>query len=257
MLQGGVRQLKRRTAGGARLRSSTLVLREDPDLAEQLTADQFEPALPSSAAAVLTVDGAGGWRPPLPSNPAGWLGYLVLDGMLARKVTLERTTCTELLGPGDILEPWQRDTEIDATYPPLVEFEVLAATRLAMLDRGFAFRMARWPEIASAVNARLVERVRSLTYLLAACGRVGVAERLELVLRHFADRWGRVTSEGVVVELPGVTHELLATQVGAARPSVTTALGGLERLGRIRRISSGTWLLGHPMGSAIAVPAAA
>lgn len=188
----------------------------------------------------------GRWAPPLPSHPEGWVGYLILDGMLARRVTLQGTTWTELLGPGDILKPWQRNTELYATYPPSVDFDVLTPSRLAVLDRGFALRMAAWPEVASAANGRLVERVRSLTYLLAICGRVGVAERLELMLRHFADRWGWVTPDGVVVNLPGVTHELLASQVGAARPSVTTALGELRRRGEIRRVTAGTWLLSHP-----------
>jgi CRP/FNR family cyclic AMP-dependent transcriptional regulator len=111
-------------------------------------------------------------------------------------------------------------------------------------------RMADWPEVTAAVSARLVERTRSLTYALAICGRVGVAERLILTLRHLADRWGRVTRDGVVLEVPGMTHEMLASQVGAARPSVTTALGELHRRGEIRRLGPGTWLLRHPGATA-------
>lgn len=256
MLEDGVRQLHRPRSDGANLSTPTLVLREDADLADQLPAESLEAAIASSAAAVMSVE-RGDWSPPVPSRPAGWLGYLILEGMLARKVTVEGTTWTELLGPGDILLPWKRDTELDATFPPSVSFEVLAHVRIAMLDRGFATRMAPWPEVASAASARLVERVRSLTYLLATCGRVGVAERLGLMLRHFADRWGRVTPEGVVVDLPGVTHELLASQVGAARPSVTTALGGLQRRGEIRRTGPGRWLLSHPSSGAVSLPAAA
>jgi hypothetical protein len=225
--------------------SPTLLLREDAGLAEQLPPDRLDEALASSAAAVISVE-RGPWAPPLPPHPEGWLGYLVLDGMLVRRVTLAGTTWAELLGPGDLLEPWQRDIEIEATYPPSVAFDVLAPARLAVLDRGFAVRMAPWPEVASAAAGRLVERVRSLTYLLAVCGRVGVAERLELMFRHFGDRWGRMTPDGVSVHLPGVTHELLATQIGAARPSVTTALGELQRRGKIRRTGPGCWLLSHP-----------
>ena len=256
MLQDGVRPLHRSRSRGADLAAQTLVLREDVDFAEQLPAETLEAAIASSAAAVMAVE-PGCWSPPVPSRPAGWLGYLVLEGMLARRVTVEGTTWTELLGPGDILLPWQRNTELDATFPPSVSFEVLARVRIAMLDRGFAMRMAAWPEIASTASARLVERVGSLTYLLAACGRVGVADRLGLMLRHFGDRWGRVTPEGVVVDLPGVTHELLASQVGAARPSVTTALGRLQRSGEIRRTGPGRWLLSHPSPGVTSLPAAA
>ncbi|HEU0024685.1 MAG TPA: Crp/Fnr family transcriptional regulator [Thermoleophilaceae bacterium] len=222
----------------------TLVLREDPGLGEQLHPARLEAAVPSSVAAVLAIE-RGSWEPPLPARPAGWLGFLVLDGLFARRVTLHGTTWTELLGPGDVLEPWQRDREINSSCPPIVRFELLAPGRVAVLDRGFMVRMADWPEVTAAVSARLVERTRSLTYALAICGRVGVAERLVLTLRHLADRWGRVTRDGVVLELPGMTHEMLASQVGAARPSVTTALGELHRRGEARRLGPGSWLLRH------------
>jgi hypothetical protein len=57
----------------------------------------------------------------------------------------------------------------------------------------------------------------------------------------FADRWGRVTPEGIVIRLR-LTHATLAELAGASRPSVSTALGRLERTGRLRRTPTG-WLL--------------
>ena len=59
---------------------------------------------------------------------------------------------------------------------------------------------------------------------------------------QLAERWGHVDRDGIAVSLP-LTHELLAKLVGAARPSVTTALGRLaerellQRTGDVWRLS--------------------
>ena len=47
----------------------------------------------------------------------------------------------------------------------------------------------------------------------------------------------------IVIDLP-LTHELLAKLVGAARPSVTTALGGLADRGLVAR-DGRAWVLSH------------
>jgi CRP-like cAMP-binding protein len=59
---------------------------------------------------------------------------------------------------------------------------------------------------------------------------------------HFADRWGRMTRDGARISLP-VTHSVLASVVGARRPSVTTALGRLQEQRLIERLPDGAWLL--------------
>jgi CRP/FNR family transcriptional regulator, cyclic AMP receptor protein len=223
-------------------RGRTNVLEADPGLGDRLDLAQFDHALQSSVAATLSID-TGPWAAPDSQRPAGWLGMLVLDGMLSRRVTVAGRGWTELIGAGDLIQPWVRSRETEAAVPVEAEWCVLTPTTLAVLDRNFVLRMAPWPEVIAAATERLVERMRSLTYALAVCGRIGVAERLVLTLRHFADRWGRVTAEGIMIELPGVTHEVLAGQVGAARPSVTTALGELRERGLVRQLPNGGWLL--------------
>ena len=59
---------------------------------------------------------------------------------------------------------------------------------------------------------------------------------------HLSERWGRVTAEGVRLELP-LTHEVLAELVGAQRPTVTTALSRLARRGELVRVAGRSWLL--------------
>jgi CRP/FNR family cyclic AMP-dependent transcriptional regulator len=68
---------------------------------------------------------------------------------------------------------------------------------------------------------------------------------LLLLLWHLADRWGRVTPDGVRVAL-GVTHQTLADLVAARRPSVTTALQQLARQGLLGRDGDAWLLLGDP-----------
>lgn len=89
---------------------------------------------------------------------------------------------------------------------------------------------------------RLVLRSRRLLFQLTLLSVPQITERIELVLWHFADRWGRVTPDGTVLDLP-VSHELLAQVVASRRPSVTTALGALRKRGRIRRDGGGCWVL--------------
>jgi hypothetical protein len=68
-----------------------------------------------------------------------------------------------------------------------------------------------------------------------------------------ADRWGRVTLDGVVVPVR-LTHDMIGRLVGAHRPSVTTALSELSRAGRISRLPDGWLLRGDPPSAAIARP---
>ena len=60
---------------------------------------------------------------------------------------------------------------------------------------------------------------------------------------HLADRWGHVSPEGVVLELPRLTHEMIARMVAARRPSVTTGIRRLRELGVIEVRSRGRWVL--------------
>jgi CRP/FNR family transcriptional regulator, cyclic AMP receptor protein len=66
-----------------------------------------------------------------------------------------------------------------------------------------------------------------------------------MILWHFAERWGRVTPDGVVLRLH-LTHDLLAGIVGARRPPVTSALSSLAQKGLVRREDEGTWVLAGP-----------
>jgi CRP/FNR family cyclic AMP-dependent transcriptional regulator len=218
------------------------ILEEDSDLCDRLPADQQARATADGVARVQMLD-VGMWdEPDDPENHRDGFGLLVLDGMLARRVTLGRFDCTELLGQGDLLRPWNFSGASLSSVPSKVTWNVVEPVRLAALDRRFALTIAPWPEVTASLMDRIIARTRWLAFQLAVCHVVRVDTRLLLMMWHFADRWGRMTKDGARIHLP-VTHSVLASVVGARRPSVTTALGRLQEQGLIARLPDGAWLL--------------
>jgi CRP/FNR family transcriptional regulator, cyclic AMP receptor protein len=86
-----------------------------------------------------------------------------------------------------------------------------------------------------------VRRSRALSLQLALGQVPRIEGRLLLLFWRLAERWGRVTPEGIVVPLR-LTHETLAALVAARRPSVTSALGRLAESGLVERRENG-WVL--------------
>jgi CRP/FNR family transcriptional regulator, cyclic AMP receptor protein len=223
------------------------VLEEDPELAAGLDATSLQLATRHAIAAVEIV-APGTWEPAFPADGGGGsLGLLVLDGLLMRDVAIAQATCTELIGRGDLLRPWDWERDV-LTIKPVVTWTALQPVRLAVLDRRIAAVMGRWPELVSAIVARAVRRSFELATNQATSHLTRVDARLELLFWGLADRWGRMGPDGVVLELP-LTHQVLGRLVGAQRPSVTTALSDLSRRGLIERREDGAWILrGEPPG---------
>lgn len=217
------------------------ILEWDPDLAGGLTEQQQELAHRHVLADVLAYP-SGPWNVgPDDFDGTASLGLLVIEGLMAREVTVGDYTCAELLGPGDLIQPWLRIGQ-EQSVATEIDWDVVEAVSVAVLDRGFCERVARWPEIQAAIARRLMQRTHWLAFHLAVCGLRRVDDRLLSVLWHFADRWGTVTPEGVRLNVR-LTHEVLAAVTGARRPSVTTALRRLADAGRVRSLPRSRWLL--------------
>jgi CRP/FNR family cyclic AMP-dependent transcriptional regulator len=222
-------------------REGVRLLQVDPELGEDLSQEELKLATRTVVAEVRRYP-KGSWRVRDGEfDPVGSLGLLVLDGLLAREVTVGAYTCAEVLGPGDVLMPWLR-VGPENSVATEVEWEVARAMQLAVLDRRFTARISRWPEISGTISRRVMQRLHWLSFHLAVCGLRRVDDRLLLVLWHFADRWGKVTREGVVIDIP-LTHRLLAAAIGARRPSVSVSVGRLEEDGLLRRLPRSRWLL--------------
>jgi CRP/FNR family cyclic AMP-dependent transcriptional regulator len=235
-----VRQTNGRARTGHALSpSSVAVFQEAPELLRAVRPEE-RAELSRLRVRVAQID-RGPWQPATPREEANaHLGLLALDGLILRRVRLGGRNGAELLGAGDLLQPWVRQMPYD-TLCAEPGWEVLEPTRLAVLDRRFAARVAPWPEIAAALVARAMERARMLAFQHVASHIPGLEGRLLALMWAFADRWGRVTRDGIVIPLR-LTHATLAELVGASRPSVSTALARLAREGVLNRTGTG-WML--------------
>src|SRR5436305_6853826 len=231
-----------RRAVGVRL------LEAQPDLGEGLS-PQDEAEARRHVVAVLEDVPAGNWDPrtTYALDPA-FMGLLLVDGMLSRDVELGGRRCSELLGPGDLLRPWDYDEGDASSVPAESAWNVLEPARLAVLDGRFARVACRYPELVSRLIGRTLRRSRWLAILLTISSMPRVDARVQALLWHLADRWGRVTLDGVVVPAR-LTHDMIGRLVGAHRPSVTTALSELARTQRIKRLPHGWLLMGDPPAS--------
>jgi CRP/FNR family transcriptional regulator, cyclic AMP receptor protein len=180
----------------------------------------------------------------LPERHGCHFGLLIVEGVMARRVSLGRRTATELLGTGDVIRPWVPQLPIE-TVTAEARWQVLETVELAVLDTEFARRVARWPQIAAALLERSTERARMLAFQQVASHIPGLEARLLAILWGIADRWGLVTTDGVLVPVR-LTHATLSELVGASRPSVSTVLKALERERVVVRHKHGWLLQGQP-----------
>jgi CRP/FNR family cyclic AMP-dependent transcriptional regulator len=230
------------------------LLEAQPDLAEGLSPEEEADAR-RHVVAVLEDVPAGPWEPTggYTLDPA-FIGLLVIDGTVSRDVELGGRRCSELLGPGDLLRPWDYDEGDANSVPTESAWTVLEPARLAVLDGRFARVACRYPELMARLIGRTLRRSRWLAILLTISSMPRVDARVQALFWHLADRWGRVTLEGVVVPVR-LTHEMIGRLVGAHRPSVTTALSELSRSGRVARTPQGWLLRGDPpSATAVASP---
>src|SRR5690349_22548166 len=102
--------------------------------------------------------------------------------------------------------------------------------------------MTRFPEITAALFDRLSERSLRLATTQAISQLTRVDRRLKALFWHLAERWGRVSGDGVIVPL-ALTHRILGQLVGARRPTVSTALSELAEREELTRRPDGSWLL--------------
>ncbi|HET8756619.1 MAG TPA: Crp/Fnr family transcriptional regulator, partial [Solirubrobacteraceae bacterium] len=219
----------------------------DPDLGQLLEGGRVTAARRELRIAVHTLE-AGPWEvDKLASTSPEHIGLLILDGVLAREVLVADTVSTELLGPGDVVRPWRLNDE-STLLRHVVRWNVLTRSRVGLLDRRFATAVATFPEVNAALIDRVNERALRLTVTQAISQLNRVDRRLLALFWHLAERWGRMTPDGVALPMT-LSHRMLGQLIGARRPTVSTALSELTKEGEISRRDDGTWLLtGVPVG---------
>ena len=220
--------------------------------------------------------GPGARRPSASSSSArtGWawaLGRLaprgrgrrprrppLLDGVVAREVIVADHVSAELLGPGDLLRPWQ--TPESSLLP--VDVRVVCPLALVVRGprpplRGRARALARGHRRALRPPQRALAAARHHPGDLAAHARRPAAEGALLAPRRALGPRLRRRRRGPLA----LTHRILGQLVGARRPTVSTALGELAERGELTRRVDGSWVLrGSPPArppSAAAAPSPA
>jgi CRP-like cAMP-binding protein len=222
------------------------VLELDPDLAEGLDATRLSKAkIEVRAVSKELAPGSWGeqeWTAEIRGGP----GLLLLGGLLLRRVGLDGRFGAELLAGGDVLRPWQEDEAV-ASVSSSAGWRVLERAQVAVLDLGFSRRIAPYPEIFGQLMARTLRRARYLAVIMAIIHQPRVETRLHMLLWHLADRCGIVRADGVLVPLR-LTHTILADLLAARRPTVSAALGSLQKRGLMTSTSRGWILHGGPPG---------
>jgi len=228
----------------------------DPELGASLRSERLAEARATAQATAIDVPRGARSAEELTGGREMAYGVLLLDGLAKRTVVLDGVVSAQLLGPGDLVRV-AGEAAGAALIPTDIRWSVLEPLTLALLDERFLLTVRRWPEIVAALFERLAiqEERRDVHRALAQLPRV--EDRVHALLWLLAERWGRVTPQGVTLRLP-LTHELIGQLVGAKRPTVSLALKELEERGTIHRRDDGSWLLqqawtfeptGDPTGS--------
>jgi hypothetical protein len=219
----------------------------DSDLGLLLPEERVAAARRDLRVAVHILD-PGAWdADKLAGASAEHVGLLVVDGVIAREVLVSDTVSTELLGPGDVVRPW-RLQDTGSLLRHEIRWNVLTRTRFALLDRRLGAELGRYPEVGAAIVDRVNERAVRLAVTQAISQLNRVDRRLIALFWHLAERWGRMTPNGVALPLT-LSHRMLGQLIGARRPTVSTALGELVQHGELERRDDGSWLLtGKPVG---------
>lgn len=235
--------------------TTVAVLRLDPDLGAAVPEAERAAAIQACGARVLEIP-RGGWDGKVPNHrPAARPGFglLVLSGVLCRRVVQSERFGAELVGPGDLMRPWDLVGEW-STIPTESSWTVIEPARVAVLDAAFSRRAAPFPGVAETLVRRALLRSRYLAILIAIVNQRRVETRLTMLFWHLADRFGHVRGEWVEVPVP-LTHSLLGELIGARRPSVSTALSKLSDRGVLLRDGHGWRLSGSIPPEYDALPA--
>ena len=188
------------------------------------------------AARTLSVR-TGMWDPSrLATLASGPLPLLVVDGAVLRSVMLRGREAADLLGAGDLL---RMDVD-DGRFA--TRFRSLTPCRVAVLDDRVQAAAAAEPALAAALVDAALRRAGALSAQVVLAQIVAIDDRLRILFPMLAERWGRVTGDGVV--LPSfLSHTVLSALVGARRPSLTAAVARLVDEGTVRRLPDRRWLL--------------
>jgi hypothetical protein len=193
---------------------------------------------------------AGPWDPaPLAKHGRSALGLILVAGTISQTLTMDGRATSHLIGPGDVMRPWA-DSTVPCPGLTRDNWTVLAPSVVALFDRRLIGLCARWPSVLVELAVRSTRQMNRLSLQVAIARIPRIDDRLLVLFWRIAQRWGRVTPDGVLIPLP-LTHEAIASLVAASRPPVSTALAQLSRDGLLQRTRDG-WLMDREVEARLA-----
>jgi CRP/FNR family cyclic AMP-dependent transcriptional regulator len=231
-------------ARAAQESSFVRLLDADPSLRAGISGDALALARELLVAPVLPLD-EGWWKPPQPLRPTQHLGFLLLHGVLFRRVSFAERDSAELLGRGDLLRPWQplRSASVPAA---VASWTVIERGAVAVLDARVTGTVGRWPELVTTLVGRALERSRAMAVTLGIAQMPGLEPRLLALMWHLVERFGHRERDRWVIPIR-LTHTMLAALARTQRPTLTSALGRLAEQGLVARLDDGAWAVrGEP-----------
>src|SRR5436190_9132229 len=139
------------------LAGSEALLDLDPDLGSALAPEEFATAREAIRVPLVRLD-TGEIRGKWPEGAPQLAGFLMVEGALLREVRAARRITAELLGPGDMIRPFEEDGEEDLPVRAEIRWRTVQAARLAAIDRRALMAASRFPEVTAALMARAVRR---------------------------------------------------------------------------------------------------
>jgi CRP/FNR family cyclic AMP-dependent transcriptional regulator len=219
------------------------VLEADQDLGAALDQDAYIRARQGCTADTVALAAGQSWSVD-PGDADRQLGFLVVRGVLLCRLRVAGRETVDLVGGGDLIRPWPPVDEYAELFTRS-RWQVLEPAELAVLDVRFMREVVAWPELLIALTERMSWHARSLELRLAISRIPRLSLRLQLMLWHLADRFGRVDRHGVLVPLH-LSREVLAELVCARREPVSRRLRELAERDLVLPDRGGWRLRGRP-----------
>jgi hypothetical protein len=112
--------------------------------------------------------------------------------------------------------------------------DALVEVRVTLLSEAVYASLLARPAAATVLSDALRASLRQEAETIAGLGSTHPIERVQQKLLQLGREHGRMAVDGIIVDFP-VTHELLAAMTGAARETISRAIGRLERSGFLVR----------------------
>jgi CRP-like cAMP-binding protein len=152
---------------------------------------------------------------------------LIEEGLVLMSATNResaRRIVVSVAGPGSVVLPPVADERLDA----------LADARVTLVSATSNRRLLEIPAAAISIVDGMRAGLQDCRQSLAHFASHRHAERVRLKLIQLARSYGKVGTDGLLLEVP-LTHELLADMVGSTRETVTRAVAHLADEGIIQR----------------------